>query len=248
MSGHSKWAQIKRQKGVADTKRGQAFTKMANAISIAVRAGGGIGDPAQNFHLRLEMEKARAINMPKENMLRAIERGMGKGGKGELFEVVYEGFAPSGISVIVEAVTDNKMRTTPEIKSLFDKNGGTLGNQGSVSYLFSQMGQITVIKNGKTMDDIFLIAVDLGAIDVEDGGGEVFIYTSPSDLARIKEDIAQIFDVTDASLIRKPSMTVSLTQKEIAEKVLSFIEKIESHDDVQKVYANFDIADSVLSA
>ena len=248
MSGHSKWAQIKRQKGVADTKRGQSFTKMANAISIAVRFGGGITDPAQNFRLRLEMEKARSINMPKENMLRAIERGVGKGDKGELAEVVYEGFAPNGVSVIVEAVTDNKMRTTPEIKSLFEKNGGTLGNQGSVSYQFDQMGQITVKKEGKTLEDIFLQAVDTGAVDVEDGGAEVFIYTAPSDLAKVKDILGETMAVTDAQLIRKPLQTVQIKEKGTAKKVLAFIERLEAHDDVQKVYTNFDIADNNFSA
>lgn len=246
MSGHSKWATIKRQKGAADAKRGQTFTKIANAISIAVRSGGGVTDPNSNFKLRLEIEKARTVNMPKDNIQRAIDRGAGKGDKGELVEVVYEGFAPGGVSVIVEAVTDNKQRTTPEIKSLFDKNGGTVGNQGSVAYQFQQMGQITASKNGKTLDDVFLIAADAGAVDVEEAGEDVLIYTNPGDLARIKDELTNQLSISEAELTRKPNITVAITDKEQAEKILAFMDKLESHDDVQKVFANFDIADTVL--
>jgi YebC/PmpR family DNA-binding regulatory protein len=247
MSGHSKWATIKRQKGAADAKRGQTFTKIANAISIAVRSGGGITDPNSNFRLRLEIDKARTVNMPKDNIARAIDRGAGKGDKGELSEVVYEGFAPHGVSVIAEAVTDNKQRTTPEIKSLFDKNGGTLGNQGSVAYQFQQMGQIIASKNGQTLDDIFLIAADAGAVDVEEAGEDVLIYTNPSDLGKVRDALHTQLRISEAELIRKPTVTVAITDKEVAEKVLAFMDKLESHDDVQKVYANFDIADSILN-
>ncbi|MBP9719011.1 MAG: YebC/PmpR family DNA-binding transcriptional regulator [Candidatus Levybacteria bacterium] len=242
MSGHSKWSQIKRQKGVADVKRGHAFTKLGLAITIAVKAGGGITDPNQNFRLRLEIEKARMANMPKENITRAIERGVGKGDKGELSEVVYEGFAPHGISIIVEAVTDNKQRTTPEVKSLFDKNGGTLGVPGSVAYQFSQMGVIVAPKNGKSFDDLFLLAADHGVVDVEDSGEEVVLYTNPSDLAKIKESLKDILDISSAELIRKPNSPIVIADKEVAEKIIQFIERLENHDDVQKVYSNFDIA------
>jgi YebC/PmpR family DNA-binding regulatory protein len=246
MSGHSKWSQIKRQKGVADAKRGQVFTKLAMAITIAVKAGGGITDPNQNFRLRLEIEKARMANMPKENIARAIERGVGKGDKGDLVEVLYEGFAPFGVSVIVEAVTDNKQRTTPEVKSLFEKNGGTLGVPGSVGYQFQQVGEIVALKKNKSFDDIFLLAVDAGATDVEDGGEEVIIYTSATDLAKVKEGLQDNLSITAAELIRKPMTTIQITDKETAERLLQFIERLDSHDDVQKVYTNFDIVDSAL--
>lgn len=248
MSGHSKWSQIKRQKGVADIKRGQTFTKLAKAISIAVRSGGGMPDPAQNFKLRLEIEKARAANMPKDNISRAIERGMGKGDRGELVEVLYEGFAPHGVAVIVEAVTDNKQRTTPEIKSLFEKNGGTMGSSGSVNYQFDQVGQITASKNGKSLEDIFLNAADAGALDVEEAGDEVLIYTAASDLGKIKDALSSNVTITEAELIRKPSITIAISDKGSAESILSFIDKLENHDDVQRVYANYDIAESILSA
>lgn len=247
MSGHSKWAQIKRQKSVADIKRGQAFTKIANAITIAVRQGGGIGEPEKNFRLRLTIEKARSINMPKENINRAIERGMGKGVFGGLEEVVYEGFTPFGASIIVEAVTDNKQRTTSEIKNIFDKNGGTMATPGAVSYQFTQKGLITVKKNGKTLDDIFLMSADFGAEDVEEAGEEVIIYTKPEELAKIKDSFSKEgIAIVEAGLTRKPLTYVQISNKEQAGKVLSFIEKLENLDDVQKVYANFDVPDTII--
>ena len=152
MSGHSKWATIKRQKSVNDKKRGQSFTKLSMSITIAVREGGGVTDPESNFRLRLAIEKARAVNMPKENINRAIERGKGLTGGDTFEQVIYEGFGPGGVAVIVEAATDNKNRTTPVIKNIFDKSGATLGNPGSASYLFEQAGKITVFLEGKSMD------------------------------------------------------------------------------------------------
>jgi YebC/PmpR family DNA-binding regulatory protein len=247
MSGHSKWSQIKRQKGVSDVKRGAAFTKLANAITIAVREGGGIGDPEGNFKLRLTIEKARAMNMPKENIQRAIERGQGKGGNEVLEEAVYEGFGPGGTAIIVEATTDKKLRTTSEIKNLFEKNGATLGTPGSVSYQFQTKGLITVVKNQASFDDIFEAAVEAGADDIEDAGEEVNIYTDPSLVHKIKEMLQEKFSVTSAELVRKPVVTVSVTDKSVAEKLLSFMEKVEGHDDVQKVYSNFDIPDDLIT-
>lgn len=247
MSGHSKWAQIKRQKGVADVKRGQAFTKLANAITIAVRDGGGIGDPAQNFRLRLLTEKAKQINMPKTNVERAIERGQGKGGGEDFNQVVYEGFTPGGATFIIEAATDNKLRTNSEIKNIIEKNGGTMGNSGSVSYMYEQKGMITVAKNGKTSDDIFLIAADNGAEDVEDALDSVLVYTKPSELAKVKDAlIAAGLSIEEFELTRMPTTSVPITDKATASKILSFIEKIEEPDDVQKVFSNFDIPDNLI--
>lgn len=247
MSGHSKWTQIKRQKGVADAKRGQAFTKIANAISIAVRQGGGVGDPNQNFRLRLTIEKARSLNMPKENVERAIQRGMGRGGKEQgLEEIVYEGFAPGGVAVMVEVATDNKQRTTPEIKNTFEKSGGILATPGAVAYQFQQKGQITVKKNGHLIDDIFLLAADSGAENVEDAGSEVLVYTRPEELARVKDSLSQKFSVVDAELTRKPTVVVSVTNQGTASKILSLLDRLENLDDVQKVFANFDIQDNLI--
>lgn len=247
MSGHSKWAQIKRQKGAADIKRGQMFTKLANAIIIAVRQGGGITEPEANFKLRLAVDRARSFNMPKENIERAISKARGKLEGVELGEVTYEGFAPGGVAVIVEAVTDNKQRTAAEIKNMFEKRGGTLGTPGAVSYQFKQEGLITVKKNGKSLDDIFLIAADAGAEDVEDADDTVFVYTQSQELRNVKEELLKKgFTVIDAELTRKPLNTVSITDRATAEKTLSFMEKIEELDDVQKVYSNFDISDDLL--
>lgn len=250
MSGHSKWAQIKRQKGVADVKRGQAFTKLANAITIAVREGGGIGDPGQNFKLRLLTEKAKQINMPKQNVERAIERGQGKGGAGEeLAQTVYEGFTPGGATFIIEAATDNKLRTNSEVKNIIEKNGGTMGNPGSVSYMYEQKGLITVNKEGKSIDDIFMIAADNGAEDVEDAGDSALIYTKPSELAKVKDAVFSAgLNVSEFELTRKPMTTVPVSDQETASKILAFMDKIEEPDDVQKVYSNFDIPDNLISA
>jgi YebC/PmpR family DNA-binding regulatory protein len=177
MSGHSKWSSIKRQKGINDQKRGKTFTKLSMAITIAVKQGGGIADPDSNFRLRLSIDAARAANMPKDNIERAIHRATSKEA-GELHEVTYEGFAPGGVSVMVEAFTDNPMRTTSEVKSIFHKAGASFGQPGSVSYQFKHVGEIIVTKNGtNSFDDIFAIAVESGAEDLEDAGDEVFIYT-----------------------------------------------------------------------
>ncbi|MDP3988119.1 MAG: YebC/PmpR family DNA-binding transcriptional regulator [Candidatus Levybacteria bacterium] len=247
MSGHSKWSQIKRQKGVSDVKRGLVFTKIANAITIAVKQGGGIGDPEQNFRLRLTIEKAKSANMPKENVQRAIEKGQGKGGKGDFYEVVYEGFGPGGVVFIVEAATDNKLRTTSEIKNFFEKNNVNLATPGAVSYQFQIKGLINVKKEGKTVDEVFLIAADAGAEDVEDAGNEVLVYTKPEELAKIKDDLIKNgLSVESFELTKNPITTVEVNNKEIAAKILSFIEKVEGMDDVQKVYSNFDIPEDIM--
>src|SRR3989344_2389131 len=169
MSGHSKWSTIKRQKGLNDAKRGQAFTKLGMTITIATREGGG-GDPSSNFKLRLAIDQARAVNMPKENIQRAVDRGLGKGGAAALESVVYEGYGPNKVALIVEAATDNKNRTTPQVRGTIEKGGGTFASPGAVSWAFADMGMITLPKDGKTLDEIFDIAVESGAEDVEDSG------------------------------------------------------------------------------
>lgn len=246
MSGHSKWATIKRQKGAADIKRAKVFTKLANAITIAVRQGGGVTDPNSNPRLRLAVEMARGNNMPKDNIERAIQRAAGRQGEG-VEEVLYEGFGPGGFSVIVEAVTDNKQRTTPDVKMTFDKNGGSLGNSGSVSYQFVKKGQIVVSKNEKSLDDIFLLAAESGAEDVEDADEEAVVYTKPEDLGSVRNALhEQGIAIASAGLVWKPTITVEITDREVAQKAMQFIEKLESLDDVQDVYVNFDIPDAVL--
>jgi YebC/PmpR family DNA-binding regulatory protein len=245
MSGHSKWATIKRAKGANDAKRGKLFTKLSMAITIAVREGGGIADPNGNPRLRLAVDAARAANMPKDNIDRAIQRASGKQAS-EMEEVVYEGFGPGGFSLIVEAITDNKQRTTPEVKNIIEKNGGSLGNMGSVAYQFQQKGLISLEKSDKTLDDIFLIAADAGAEDIEDAGEEIIVYTEPEDLGKVRDSLIEHGVVVKSSeLFRKPSMVISLDDIEVAKRALAFVEKLEEMDDVQKVYANYDIPDAV---
>lgn len=237
MSGHSKWAQIKRQKGANDAKRGATFTKLSNAISIAVRQGGGIADPAMNFKLRLAIDAAKAVNMPKENIERAIARVSGKDAAA-MEEAVYEGFGPAGIAVIVEAATDNKNRTSADVANIFNKNGGNMGQPGSVSYQFKQLGQIVVKKGEKSVDDVFLDAADSGAEDIEDGDDEIYVYTTPTDLARVREGLmGKGYEVIEAGIIRKANMPVELNDEEM-EKAMAFVEKLEDMDDVQEVYTN----------
>jgi len=246
MSGHSKWATIKRQKGANDAKRGQLFTKLSKAITIAVRQGGGVGDPESNFRLRLAIEAARTANMPKENIERAIQRASGKQ-EVALEEATYEGFGPGGFSVVVEAFTDNKLRTVSEVKNVFNKNGGSMGAQGSVMYQFEKKGVITVEKNGKSLDDIFLIAADSSVDDIEDAGSEVLLYTKPEDVTKIKDELSKNgLTVTTFELIFRPVVNNAISDKVLAEKALSFIDKLESLDDVQRVYANFDIPDELV--
>lgn len=248
MSGHSKWSTIKRQKGANDAKRGQLFTKLSMAITLAVKEGGGVSDPNGNPRLRLAVDAARAANMPKDNIDRAIQRAVGKQGS-EVTEVVYEGFGPGGFSVIVEAVTDNKQRTTPIVKNAFEKNGGTIGNPGSVAYQFEQKGQVTVTKNSHSLDDIYLLAADSGAEDVEDAGAEVLIYTSTQDLGKVRDSLsAQGIAIIGAELIRKPTVMTEVADPDMAKKVLTFMERIEELDDVQKVYANFDMPDDLIKS
>ena len=238
MSGHSKWKTIKRQKGANDAKRGQAFTKLSMAITLAVKQGGGIGDPNKNFRLRLAIDAARAVNMPKDTIERAIDRAAGKQ-QDEMEEVHYEGFGPGGVSVMVDAITDNKQRTTPEIKSLFDKNGGVLGNPGTVAYQFQQVGQIILEKPSMSLDNIFMLAADAGAEDLLQDGADVVIYTKPENLSQVSDSLRQSnLSILESAIIQKPTLYKELPTQEEADKFTVFIEKIEDHQDVQNVFHN----------
>ena len=243
MSGHSKWAQIKRQKGAADVKRGAAFTKLGNAITIAVRDGGGIGDPESNFKLRLAVEKARAANMPKDNIERAIDKGLGKSGSGEVLEnVTYEGFGPGGTAILIEVITDNKQRTIAVLKGILDRAGGRLGGSGAVSYMFDSMGLITIFKDGKDMDEVMMAAADAGAEEVEDGGDVYEIYTKPEDLNSVKMKLNEMgFKVIEADLFRKANTVVKIADKDVQQKIFNLMGALEEADDVHKVYSNFDV-------
>lgn len=238
MSGHSKWATIKRAKGAADLKRGLTFTKISNAITVAVKASGGITDPNSNFKLRLAVDSARAANMPKDNIERAIQKALGKDA-GAVEEVIYEGFAPEGISVIIEVATDNSLRTTSEIKSIFNKEGGNFGQPGSVAYQFEQKGIIIIDKKGKSIDGLFEAAVESGAEDIEDDGDKAVITTSFTDLAKVREKlIAKNITPEEVNVIRRPLNPIVLNSDEKLTRVTNFLNKIEDLDDVQKVYSN----------
>lgn len=242
MSGHSKWATIKRQKGVNDAKRGQLFTKLANAITIAVRQGGGNTDPEFNASLRLAVDKAKGANMPKENIERAIQKGSGGAGGVELSEVLYEGFGQGGVGLLIEAVTDKKQRTVAEVKNIVEKNGGTMAGQGAVSYLFQKTGEIIVPKNGKSSDDIVSIALEHNVSDFEEEDEVVYLYTDPSQLQAAKKGIEESgLTVEEAGLIYKPNSRMAVPP-ESEEKVMQLIEKIEELDDVQKVYSNLEFS------
>lgn len=239
MSGHSKWATIKRQKGVADIKRGQLFTKLAKAISIAVKQGGG-ADSALNFKLRLAVDRARAFNMPKDSIERSISKAASE--PDNLDEVVYEGFAPGGVGLVIEGVTDNKNRTVAEVKSLLEKNGGRLGNPGSVSYLFSSKGMITIKKAGKTIDEILELGLESGAEDVEDDEEVAMVYTQPGDLNSVKQKYVDAgFTVEDAAINLAPANYVKVDESN-EKKIVDLIEKLEDSEDVQNVYTNLELS------
>lgn len=239
MSGHSKWSTIKRQKGVADAKRGQQFTKLAMAIVIAVKQGGGVTDPEFNFKLRLAVDRARSFNMPKENIERAIQKAKGGMDSGDLHEALYEGFAPGGAALMIEAVTDNKQRTVSEVKNTLEKNGGTLGNQGSVSYLFNRVGEIAIETSGKTSDEIFELAIAIGSEDFLEEGSDAVFYVDPVKLFEAKKMLEeQGVKVSSAELVYKP-LNVVPVDEEAKGKITGIIEKLEELGDVQNVFANF---------
>ncbi len=240
MSGHSKWATIKRAKGVNDAKRGQLFTKIAGTISIAVKQGGS-SDPSTNHRLRLAIDKARGANMPKDSIDRAIQRGAGGVGGAALEELVYEGFGPGGVAIIVETVTDKKQRTVAEVKNIFEKNGGSMGAQGSVAYQFDRVGEIMVKSEGKTLDELLDMALESGADDVESESGLAYFYTQATDLMQVKTVLEEKgMSVEEAGIVYKPKTFI--TDRNIQEKVESLMHKLEDLDDVQKVYSNFDFS------
>lgn len=249
MSGHSKWATIHRQKETNDARRGQEFTKVANAITVAVREGGGVSDPQSNFKLRLMVQKAREINMPKENIQRAIDRGRGAGAGANLEEVLYEGYGPSGVGVLVEAVTDNKQRTAQVIKNIFDRSGGSLAGPGAVAFQFSKNGLILVEKSPAVDEQILKIIDLVGAQDVEEveDGLEIFVPLPALETSR-KVLVDAGFSVKSAEPAQKPISAIEVASPGDAKKVMQIIEDLEDLDDVQKVWANMEIPKEVLDS
>jgi YebC/PmpR family DNA-binding regulatory protein len=243
MSGHSKWANIKRQKGAADAKRGQLFTKLAREIIVAAREGGVNLD--SNFRLRLAVQKARDSNMPSDNIERAIKKGSGEGGAGTLAEVTFEGYGPSGIAILVETLTDNRNRTVQDVRRLFTRHGGNLGESGCVSWLFESRGVITVEGNTSDAEGIALRAIDAGAEDVKTEDSYVEIYTQPQDLEKIRKVIEEKEHVVSAELSRMPKTMVVLDENK-AVQALNFLDELEALDDVQRVFSNMDFSDTTL--
>jgi len=246
VSGHSKWASIKHKKAVTDARRGQLFTKLARGISVAAREGGG--DPAANFALAAAIEKARSYSMPKENIQRAIDRGTGAGAADDaIARVVYEGYGPGGAAIMVEALTDNRNRAGADVRHLFDKHGGSLGEPGSVAWLFERRGIVMVDAERYSEDDL-IVAIDAGAEDVSVDGGLLKVTTEPGSLAAVREALASAgVDVDSAELAMEPKSVVEVGEPE-AGRLLRLVEALDDLDDVEAVHANFDIADAVLEA
>jgi len=243
MSGHSKWSQIKRQKGVTDAKRGQLFTKLAREIIVAVRQGGASSE--SNFQLRLAVQKARDNNMPLENIERAIKRGSGEAGEAALIEMKLEGYGPSGIAVLVEALTDNRNRTIQDVRRLFTRHGSNLGESGCVSWLFESRGVITVESNASDAEEIALRAIDAGAEDVKTEKDYVEIYTQPQDLEKVRKVVEEKEHVISAELSLTPQTTVLLEENK-AVQALNFLDELEGLDDVQRVFSNIDFSEATL--
>jgi len=243
MSGHSKWANIKRQKGAADAKRGQLFTKLAREIIVAARQGGASLDT--NFQLRLAVQKARDNNMPSDNIERAIKRGSGETDAAALAEVQFEGYGPSGIAVLVEALTDNRNRTVQDVRRLFTRHGGNLGETGCVSWLFETRGVITVESNTSDAEGVALQAIDAGAEDVKTENSYVEIYTQPQDLEKVRKVIEEKEPVISAEVSLTPKTTVVLEESK-AVQALNFLDELEALDDVQHVFSNVDFSDATL--
>ena len=244
MSGHSKWSQIKRQKGANDARRGALFTKLTREIITAARSGGG--DVEGNYRLRIAVEKARANSMPAENIKRAVERATGSGADAEQYEeITYEGIGPNNVAVIVTTMTDNRNRTASEIRSIFTKSGGSLA---PVAWQFEPKGLIELPLSGRDPDEISLAAIDAGASDVSSPeGGAIIVTTEPSDLEKVRQELVTAgYEAASAELSMEPTTRVEISDEKVARHVLQFIERLEDLDDVQDVYANFDIPDPLL--
>ena len=244
MSGHSKWSQIKRQKGANDARRGQLFTKLGREIQVAARAGGP--DPDANFRLRLAVQKARENNMPADNIQRAIARGAGGAEGGQLDEIVYEGYGPGGVAILVEAMTDNRNRTVAEVRNVFSRHGGNLGETGSVGWMFEPRGVITVAVNGGNAEEIELAAIDAGAADVAVDGDDVTIITEAQSLDAVRQALAARFTIVDAESTVVPTTTVDLDGKH-AVQILKLVEKLEDLDDVQQVHTNTEFSEEAIA-
>ena len=244
MSGHSKWSSIKHQKAANDAKKGQQFTKMAREITLAAREGGG--NPDGNYRLRLAMEKARDVNMPQDNIQRAIKRGTGELGGAVLEELRFEGYGPHGVAIIVDTLTDNRNRTSGDIRNIFSRAGGNLGTTGSVGWMFTRQGQIVIDANGRDPDEIGLEAIDVGASDARVDGNSVDVVTDPAKLESVQQALKKKgYKVDSAEVTMNASQLISLNEA-TAPSILKLLDALEEHDDVQSVYSNMDVPADVL--
>jgi YebC/PmpR family DNA-binding regulatory protein len=246
MSGHSHWAGIKYKKAANDARRGKVWSKLARVIIVAAKNGGG--DPSQNLALRYAIDKAKAANMPKDTIEKAIKKGPGEVEGVSFEEVLYEGYAPGGVAIMVEALTDNRNRTTPEIKRLFEKHGGSLGTSGCVNWMFSKKGLITVATNQVDEEQLLEIALAAGADDMQTTGDVYEMTCEPGAYEKLKETLKEKDIATQvAEISMVPQNTIPVGDEATAKKIISLMEVFEDNDDVQNVYANFDIPDDIMT-
>lgn len=240
MSGHSKWSTIKREKGAKDAARGAVFTKLGNMIAVAARGG---ADPEMNFALRLAIDKAKAANMPMANIQRAIDRVTDKNAA-QLQEIMYEGYGPGGVAILVECATDNINRTYPEVRLAFSKHGGNIAEKGAVAFQFDRKGMIRVKGSG---DDLMMQVLEAGAEDMQEEGEESIVYTAPTDLAKVRDALRDAgVEVLEAELTYVPNNTVEVTDANTAGKIMRLMDALEACDDVTNTHVNFDIDESLL--
>ena len=240
MSGHSKWSTIKHKKAATDAKKGALFTKAARELAMAAKEGGG--DVNGNFRLRLAVQKAREVNMPADNIERAIKRGTGEGGGAQLEELRYEGYGPGGVAILVDCLTDNRNRTASDIRSIFTRGGGSVAEQGAVGWQFKRKGVIIADPAGRDADELALEVIELGATDVRVDGARLEIETDPGDLEKVRTGLEALqAKIESAELTMVPDTTIPVTDEREAEKLLRLMEALEDSDDAQQVYANFDI-------
>lgn len=249
MSGHSKWANIKRRKAVVDAKKGAVYAKMSREIIVAARFGGG--DPAANFRLRQAIDRAKSEGMPNDNIARAVEKGSGGSGTDNLEELSYEGYGPGGVAIMVRCATDNRNRTAGDLRSYFSKHGGNLGETGCVSWMFKERAEVRVERTVELSEDgLLLAALDAGADDLESSDDELAaIICQPSRLEQVREAIAQAgYSIASAEVTMSPLSMVEVTDPEIARQLMKLLDALESHDDVQQLYANFDMDARLMQA
>jgi YebC/PmpR family DNA-binding regulatory protein len=244
MSGHSKWANIKYKKAAQDAKKGRVFTKIAREITVAVKHGGE--DPSANPRLRLALDKAKSVNMPKDNVERAIKKGTGAGNEDNYEDVIYEGYGPGGVALLLSVLTDNKNRTVADIRRILTRHGGSLGESGCVGWLFERKGIIRVNKNDVSEEKLYNLAIEAGALDINTQDDFYEVFVEPQDLEQFKEIFVNNgIKIESAEATMRPKSTIPV-EKEDAKKLINLLNELDEHDDVQDVYSNFEIDDSIL--